>query len=41
MPVEISHIQIALVAGISAVLLLIGIVLQRITVEILIERMGT
>ena len=38
---DIPSWHIALVLGISIVLLMIGIVLQRITVEILIERMGT
>ena len=38
---DVPHWHIGAVLGVSVVLLLIGIVLQRITVEILIERMGS
>jgi lipopolysaccharide transport system permease protein len=41
LPIDSSWMQISVVAGGAMLLLLIGIVLQRITVEILIERMGT
>jgi lipopolysaccharide transport system permease protein len=39
--IDVPSWHILLVVGISLVLMFIGIILQRITVEILIERMGS